>query len=209
MVTNDIVTLWSAKGGAGTTVTACMMALNEATRRNTIIVDLCGDVPATLGMAQPDGPGVFDWLASPDAGDGALGRLLIDVDDNLRLLPMGWAHCRPVHIRWGELIDALSDFDCKVVIDAGVMPNIELLNATHSVLVTRACYLALRRAVQAPQPDAIILLEEVGRALNDGDIQRALNAPVALKVPVTADTARSVDAGLMLAHRRAYAAVSL
>ena len=56
---------WAAKGGSGTTVVAAAMTI--AATSPTLLIDLAGDVPAVLGIPEPDGPGVFDWLAS-DAG---------------------------------------------------------------------------------------------------------------------------------------------
>ena len=61
---------WSAKGGSGTTVVAAALALVLARQQPTTLVDLAGDIPAALGLPQPSGPGVADWLASPTADLG-------------------------------------------------------------------------------------------------------------------------------------------
>ena len=53
---------WSAKGGSGTTVIAAALGLVLSHHRPTLLVDLGGDAPAALGMAEPSGPGVHDWL---------------------------------------------------------------------------------------------------------------------------------------------------
>ena len=66
-----ITVCWAAKGGSGTTVVATAMAI--ASSSPTLLVDLAGDVPATLGMPEPDGAGLFDWLRS-DAPADAAGR---------------------------------------------------------------------------------------------------------------------------------------
>ncbi|MFZ2440837.1 MAG: hypothetical protein WAW51_00670, partial [Ilumatobacteraceae bacterium] len=58
---------WSAKGGSGTTVVSAALALVLSHRRPALLVDLAGDAPAALGIAEPAGPGVADWLASPTA----------------------------------------------------------------------------------------------------------------------------------------------
>ena len=55
-----ITVCWAAKGGSGTTVVAAAMAIAATTP--TLLIDLAGDVPAVLGIPEPDGPGVFDWL---------------------------------------------------------------------------------------------------------------------------------------------------
>ena len=95
--------LWSAKGGAGTTTTA--VALADIRRRShrttdTLLVDLAGDLPAALGLSDPD-LGVTEWLAS-DAGPEALTRIEREVADGVSLLPLGntseWPEARST--RW-------------------------------------------------------------------------------------------------------------
>ncbi len=88
-----MICCWSSKGGSGTSVVAAALAIAAARRPNgSLLVDLCGDQPAVLGRAEPDGPGVLDWLADGvDAPPDALGRLEIDVVPGLRLLPAGSA----------------------------------------------------------------------------------------------------------------------
>ena len=66
-----------------------------------------------------------------------------------------------------------------------------------SILIVRPCYLALRRATKCPKPDAIIVVEEPGRALVTRDIEQVVGAPVMAKVPIDPTIARSVDAGLL------------
>src|SRR5918993_2143833 len=55
---------WSSKGGAGTTVVAAALAVLLAERcpAGALIADLAGDVPAALGVAEADGPGLAGWL---------------------------------------------------------------------------------------------------------------------------------------------------
>lgn len=70
---------WSAKGGSGTTVIAAALALVLSRTSPTVLADLCGDIPAALGLAEPSGPGIDDWLASPTADTEALRRLTVEV----------------------------------------------------------------------------------------------------------------------------------
>ena len=56
---------WSVKGGSGTTVVSSALAVVSArANENAVLVDLKGDVPAALGIQEPSGPGVVDWLNS-------------------------------------------------------------------------------------------------------------------------------------------------
>ena len=70
--------------------------------------------------------------------------------------------------------------------------------ADRSVLVTRACYLALRRTVSLPvRPSGVVLVTEAGRALTRSDCERAIGAPVLATVAVDPEIARAVDAGML------------
>ena len=61
-----MVTLcWAAKGGSGTTVVAASFALNST--HPSVLVDLDGELPAALGLPEPDRPGVAEWLATDSA----------------------------------------------------------------------------------------------------------------------------------------------
>ena len=70
-----MVTLcWAAKGGSGTTVVAASFALNST--HPSLLVDLDGELPAALGLPEPERPGVAEWLAT-DSPAEQLAELLI------------------------------------------------------------------------------------------------------------------------------------
>jgi len=192
---------WSAKGGSGTTVVAAALALVVSQRHPALLIDLGGDSPAALGIAEPDGPGVSEWFASPTADGAALSRIAVDATQALQVIPRGLAPLPPPDgPQWARLIAALGAIDVTVVIDAGtgVPPAVLVGVATHSLLVTRPCYLALRRAVATGmQPTGIVLIEEPGRALTARDVERSLNAPVVAELQYDPAVARAVDAGLL------------
>lgn len=192
---------WSAKGGVGTTVVAASLALVLSRARASMLVDLCGDAPAALGMPDPTGPGVTDWLCSADADAGTLRRLAVSATDTMCVLPRG-ASTAP-HSGdggWSRLAAALGHDEHTVVVDAGTgEPPAGLVHAAeHSLLVTRPCYLALRHAVSlGVRPTGIVVLHEPGRALQAADIERAIGAPVVAELPFDPVVSRAVDAGLL------------
>lgn len=193
-----MVTLcWAAKGGSGTTVVAATLALSH--RSPTLLVDLAGDLPLALGLAGSDGPGVGEWSAS-SAPTSRLDALRIPLADGLDLLPRG----RRVPLgRWHELGRYLADVERDVVVDAGTgAPPTDLRrHADRVLLVTRACYLAVRRATELRQVvDGVVLVEEPGRALGVEDIEIAVGAPVVSRVLLDPAVARAVDSGLLLAR---------
>lgn len=193
-----MVTLcFAAKGGSGTTVVAAAMALSA--RRPTLLVDLAGDLPTALGLPVPDGPGVGEWSSST-ASPSRLDALRVPVADGLDLLPRGEHAPRS---RWRELGEHLAGLPATVVVDAGTgTPPAELRAAADQVvLVTRACYLAVRRAIEAGvRADGIVLVEEPGRALSSADLSVAIGAPVLARVLLDPAVARAVDSGLLLAR---------
>lgn len=199
------VICWSPKGGSGTSVVAASLALMLGARgpNRVLAVDLAGDLPSIFGLAEPDRPGVADWLAAaPDVGVERLGRLTIEVAQEVDLLPVGSGKPVGAVERWKALADYLDDDERDVVIDAGALPPPQLAGAAdHSLLVVRACYLALRRASRAAaQPTGVVIIREPGRALSSLDVSRALGVDVVAEIPLDASIARAVDAGLLAAR---------
>jgi hypothetical protein len=196
------------KGGSGTTVVACSLAIlhGRAGPDGALLVDLVGDVPAVLGLPEPDGPAVAAWLAAgDDVGTDALGRLVIPAAPGLALLSAGTAEAAARSGRAALLAAALEAQRRPVVVDAGSCPAgaaLEIVaGAATSLLVLRPCFLALRRAVAAPiRPSGVVLVREPGRALGRRDVEAALGVPVRAELDVEPSVARAVDAGLLVSR---------
>jgi len=205
-----MVTLcWAAKGGSGTTVVATALALSSL--RPSLLVDLDGETPAVLGVPEPDRPGVAEWLAS-DTSTDHLADLLIDIGQQSWLLPWRAAAngvarhlTRPTdQSRWATLGDWLHDWSnqwsCDVTVDVGTRtpPEPLVARADRSLLVTRPCYLSLRRAVRSPvRPTGVILVDEPGHGLRSRDVEHALGVPVEAVMSFDPAVSRAVDAGLL------------
>lgn len=193
-----LVVCWSAKGGSGTTVVASALALLAGRLVPTRLVDLDGDAPAALGLADPAGPGVTDWLAAPGAAADALWRLGTPVIDGLELISRG-ATAGPIDAAGWERLAAAAPAEHVTVVDAGgPPPAVAHQCADRSVLVLRPCYLALRRAaaVAAGATD-LVVVREPRRALDADDVERALGIPVTAEIEWDPAIARAVDAGLL------------
>lgn len=189
--------LWGAKGGSGTSVVAAALALDAG--GPVVVVDLAADLPAVFGLAEPPGPGVAEWLAS-DAPADRLEDLAVPVTDRVELIPTGRGEVVGTLTRWDDLVTSLSRHGRHVVIDAGTGPPPAALHerCDRSLLVTRPCYLALRRAVASPtRPSGVVLVTEPGRALRGIDVETAIGAPVVTTVGLDPLVARAVDAGLL------------
>jgi hypothetical protein len=94
-------------------------------------------------------------------------------------------------------LDAFDSYDI-VVMDRGVSEP-ALSWQGENILVTRHCYLALRKLVAMGDVtiDGIVTVGEPGRALTDSDIERVANARVLASVPFDPTIARCVDAGML------------
>lgn len=202
-----LIACWSPKGGSGTTVVSCALAalLARGSAAGALLADLSGDAAAVLGVADPPGPALAEWLAAgPDVGAGALARLETDAGAGLRLL--AWKPPGPdfgaAPGRAEALVEALSADARPVVADCGSAASGAGLalsaGAAVSLLVLRPCYLALRRALAAPvRPSGVILVMEGGRSLGRRDVEDVLGVPVRGEVAVDGAVARAVDAGLL------------
>ena len=128
--------------------------------------------PPSSGCPEPAGQGVADWLAS-DAPPGALDDLAVDVDRTTRLIPRGVDAARPAVTAVGRarrLAGHAAVAGRRRRQPPAARPR-SLGDDVRSLLVTRACYLALRRAVAAPcRPDGVVLVAEPGRALRTADV---------------------------------------
>ena len=195
----SVTVCWSAKGGSGTTVVAATLALARAT--NSLLIDLEGELPAVLGLAEPAGQGIGDWLAS-DAPVSAISDLAVEVNRSTQLVPRGAVAVDRRSPRWAELGPWLVERPYPTVVDAGTGdPANPLGDVGRTLLVTRGCYLALRRAAAIPwRPDGVVLVAEPGRALRAPDVERAIGAPVVAAVSHDPAVARAVDAGLLAAR---------
>lgn len=199
--------LWTAKPGSGCSTIALALSVGLAERhRDVLLVDLNGDLAAAAGLSDP-AEGVTDWLAAPEADSAALGRLEVPIRAGVHLLACGRAN------QWtptrGEVLYRLLRHEARdVVIDiATVEPwegtAIQQLRrrfaTDDSLLVTRACYLALRRAEKAPvRPSGVVLVREPGRWIDAPGIERTVGAPVVAQIDHDPAVARAVDSGRLV-----------
>jgi MinD-like ATPase involved in chromosome partitioning or flagellar assembly len=203
-----LVTCWSAKGGAGCSVVAASLALTwSRLGHDVLLVDLAGDLPAVLGLPDPPAAGLADWLtAGPEVPADGLARLEIEAAPRLALVPSG-AGPGPGEVadatRFRVLAGLLAGTDRPVVVDAGLVTDGSALvplvaEARHALVVTRPCFLALRRlSTSSLRPTGVVLVSEPGRALDRSDVEEVAGVPVAAVVAYDPAVARAVDAGLL------------
>lgn len=160
--------LYSNKGGSGTTVVAAALAVLLSKTHSTMLVS--DDGCAALGF--------------PEITDGDRSSV------------------SPTLVVASEMPDLRLTTDVEqVIIDAGQVPRSwteDPFPPGRRILVTRCCFLSLRRAMgSAVKPDGIVVLVEPGRALSVADVEDGIGAPVVAHIPVDPSIARAVDAGLL------------
>jgi hypothetical protein len=214
-----LVALWSPKGGSGTSVAAAALALVSASRCETRLADLAGDQPAILGLPPLPGPagqlsfsavgqGLTEWLAvGASAPTEWLDQMAVPVLPGLSLLPCGAGGSTGGSPEAGAALAVALRDSGVVVLDAGSSGGatgaatdglLEVADA--ALMVIRPCYLALRRALGDPhlgRTTGAILVEDAGRALDAADVAAVVGVPVVGRVPVRAEIARAVDAGVL------------
>jgi hypothetical protein len=191
-------TFWSVKGGVGVSAVAALFALSHAGQAEpTLLVDLCGDQPALLGLPEPDGPGILDWAAAPGRPADAINRISVDATPDLRVVPRGggWPEGDA-----SEMVDALAQQPGHVVVDAGAsdaaFARDVVRRSEQRLLVLRCCYLTLRAAQDLDITPTGVVLER-GRALGPGDVESVTGVPVVAEIALDIGIARNLDAGLL------------
>lgn len=190
----------SSKGGNCTTVSAAAFAFLLAARgTQTVLIDLCGDIPAATGMSEPTTPGINDWLGENNTSDAqSLVTLGTAFESGLVIVHRGslFVEGQP---RWSDLAHAIVTLPMNIVIDAGTtyVPD-ELRHAVTDVaMVIKPCYLSLRRASQLQRPTKLFVVHEEGRALTVKDVGHVLGMAVTSTIPYLPAISRAVDAGLL------------
>ncbi len=194
-----VLVFWSVKGGSGTTVVTAIAALLSANAGvETIVTGVDDDLAVMLSLQPTEGPGLRQWLQSSESvSPQALQKLLVSAGPNLDLLPAG--------DDWNSRAkgrDGLRHaFDEKLIVDAGIVDQnsstTSLINeATHSLVVMKPCFLAVKRAASSKvRRDGIVLVEEPGRVIDRRDIEDVLGVPIVATLAWDSSIARSVDAG--------------
>ncbi len=199
-----IISVTATKGGVGATTVAAAMGFTAP--GHCTLVDLTGDLAAAIGRGHDHSVGVADWLTS-DAPVERLDELVVEIEHgHSDLLPLGPRHEAGVSAsadRWSLLGEwcARRSEAATVVVDPG--PNLAAARGAlgavrrRELLVTRACYLALRqRGPTAVMPDGVVLIAEPGRALGHRDVERAVGGPVVATMRWDPSVARAIDTGL-------------
>ena len=193
--------LSSPKGGTGTSVVAASLAIVSSSSSPTLLVDLAGDQAAILGLPQPP-IGLSDWANGMTYRE--FDEIISLCHDNLYLAPTGTCDFETLNANaWDKLLRALSlkhSEGCNIIVDLG---RADIPLALRKIvdtcyLVTRPCYLALRRAVDLETAfSGVIVVNEPDRVLTSRDVESVLKLKCVAEIPYTSEISRRVDSGLL------------
>jgi hypothetical protein len=172
-----------------------------------VVADMAGDIPTVLGLSEVESAGLSGWLgAGSTVPADALARLEVPAATGLAVLPRGGGVLD--HGRAGVLATLFEQCARPVVVDCGVVSldgaaaEVVALAAGRSLLVTRPCFLALRRMIEFTQkPTGVVIVREPGHLLGRHDVERLAGAPVVAEVDFDPAVAGAVDAGLLTAPK--------
>ena len=193
--------LSSPKGGTGTSVVAASLAIVSSSSSPTLLVDLAGDQAAILGLPQPP-IGLSDWANGMTYRD--FDEIISLCHDSLYLAPTGTFDFETLNANaWDKLLRALSlkhSEGYNIIVDLG---RADIPLALRKIvdtcyLVTRPCYLALRRAVDLETAfSGVIVVNEPDRVLTSRDVESVLKLKCVAEIPYTSEISRRVDSGLL------------
>ena len=193
--------LSSPKGGSGTSVVAASLAIVSSSSSPTLLVDLAGDQAAILGMPEPP-IGLSDWANAMTYRE--FDEIVSLCHDNLYLAPTGSFDFEILNANaWGNLTQALTmkhSEGYNIIVDLG---RADIPLALRKIvdtcyLVTRPCYLALRRAVDLETAfSGVIVVNEPDRVLTSRDVESVLKLKCVAEIPYTSEISRRVDSGLL------------
>lgn len=216
-----LISVFSPKGGVGTTVASVLIGQACSRYSSTFIVDACrGDVDNVVGM-QSDAKYCFDdWMCSPEPSSTSLCSIAVTVIENLNVV-VGRTHSenemneqfprafqREISYEKRRcIVNALVQMEGHCVVDLGTelsALNVEIAQASDVVvMVLRECYLALARAIEHPlvhHVDACVIVQENGRSISVDQIVDTLSLTTVIEVDARRDFARCIDAGVLI-HR--------
>ena len=193
--------LSSPKGGTGTSVVAASLAIVSSSSSPTLLVDLAGDQAAILGLPQPP-IGLSDWANGMTYRE--FDEIVSLCHDNLYLAPTGTFDFETLNANaWDKFLRALSlkhSEGHNIIVDLG---RADIPLALRKIvdtcyLVTRPCYLALRRAVDLETAfSGVIVVNEPDRVLTSRDVESVLKLKCVAEIPFTSEISRRVDSGLL------------
>ena len=206
-----LLTVWSPKGGTGTTTIAVALSALIASEHGDVrLLDFVGDGASIIGARIDRNVGVHDWLAvGSSPPNDALDALSIAIGERFRYIPPGNSRGLPTAAASASLADATRRSSAIVVADCGHLhdaPERALVEAGDlSIAVIRPCFLTMARSVRCAtwlqKSCGFVFVDEPHRSLSAKQCAGILGRPLLAAVPCSPDIARTIDSGVLLRRR--------
>ena len=215
-----LITVFSPKGGSGTTTCSALIAKSFSTKfkTNTVLIDAHnGDLQTVVGVEPKSEYGFVQWVQAKFPSQKNLDRISNRINENLSYVTFSSIVNDDFNIDLDtinhdventltkKLVDALSNTENIYVIDVGTKSDEiakAFIEASDLVfMVIRGCYIGLSRAMAHPfrkNIDVVLVIEESGRTITSKQITSALKLNCVIEVEARRDYAKSIDAGVML-----------
>ena len=201
-----LISCWSAKGGAGTTVVAAALAvvLARSSPSGALLVDLAGDAPAVLGLPDPGDPGLAGWLtAGADVPADALhavgARRRQWAEPGAERIGFDQRTVRPRR-RLGRPARRRCAVGGRGLWTIGPLGGGRGPRQWRDPLAPRDPRLLPRTSPRQHDGGPAVRRDpghRTGRALGRSDVEQVVGAPVRAEIAVDPAIARAVDAGVL------------
>lgn len=219
-----LISVFSPKGGVGTSVSSALISKCLSKLGPTLLVETeNGDLEAIVGADEVPKYSFSDWSHSAEPTDQSLMRISVNVVGSLdyvigsidRSNEQEDTTCQFKNMDTGfigkesrtKLIDSISSIPGHCVVDCSLAASelqTEIVEASDVVvMVLRQCYLGLFKAMQhnlKNQIDVCIVVCESGRSISTHQIAETLGVGTVIELDARRDFARAIDAGVLL-HR--------
>lgn len=215
-----LITVFSPKGGSGSTTCSALIAKSFSTKfkTKTVLIDAHnGDLQTVVGVEPKSEYGFVQWVQAKFPSQKNLDRISNRINENLSYVTFSSIVNDDFNIDLDtinhdtentltkKLVDALSNTENIYVIDVGTKSDEiakAFIEASDLVfMVIRGCYVGLSRAMAHPfrkNIDVVLVIEESGRTITSKQITSALKLNCVIEVEARRDYAKSIDAGVML-----------
>lgn len=209
------ISVFSPKGGVGTTVTSALIAHCISRYGPTFAIDACaGDLHSVCGSDETPRFGFEEWIRSHTPTQASLSTIACYVHENLSCVS---SRAHITHREESSISDVTIDISSAIgvfhestahcVIDCGTATSEyakEIIDASDVVVVVmRSCYGAMVKLMEhscREKADVCVFVKEAGRTISVQNISELLDVSRMICLDARRDFARSIDAGVLV-HR--------
>ncbi len=210
-----LITVFSPKGGSGTSTCAALIAKSFSIHMNnpTTLIDAHnGDIESVIGIDSESEYGFLQWIRSSSPSSNNLQKISNYIDAKLSFVNYssnisdGYNNALVAEgTQFEKVKNAFTDTDVNYVIDIGTNVNTLTTSLIESsdlvIMVMKECYVSLNRASAHPyveSADVAVVVKESGRSISSKQIGEVLKLRCFIEIEARRDFAKIIDAGVLL-----------